>query len=189
MRRKTTKTLPVSTRGWTDDEVTEFHDLLDAALAVGRSSTDRIDECVRLMTVARHESKSWVKHADRDLFRVGVTSLMSKWAQRVRHVEVVRHDGKTITKPAVRGTSNRDEESGDRWVEQSLVATWTWDQLREKRAEAIKVITSYRDDLALYDAYLALHERVPDAANPQEALKSLGLTEEQWLGDPGRRTA
>jgi len=187
--KRTTKALPVSTRGWTDDETTEFHALLDAALAAARDSSGRIDALVDGLRAARAQRRPWVKHADADLIRHGAARVMSLWAQRVRHVEVATKTGRVLTKAAVRGVIERDEDSGERWIAQSLVVTWTWDQLREKRRDALKVIRSYGDDVAMYDAYLALAERAPGAASPQEALKALGITEEEWLGDPERRTA
>lgn len=187
MTRK--KSLPVSTTGWTKDETDEFFGILDRVLDAERESSLRVAYCMDLLAEARERRASWVHDADLDLMRVGVTRLMSAWAQRVRHVTVRSTTGRATTKTAVRGAVLRDDESGERWVEQSMLVTWTWDQLQDKRRDALKVITSYRDDIALYDAYLALQAKVPDAATPEEALRTLGVTEDEWLGEPDRRSA
>lgn len=178
---------PVRTVAWSDDEAAEFFAMLDDVLAGATSSPERVDLALRLLADARQAHRTWVADAERDLIRDGVTRLVRNWAQRSRLV-IVKANGRTATRPAVRGVQRADDD-GVVYVQQDMLVAYTWDELKDKRSALVRVMRTYGDDVALIDALSALHDRVPEAATPTEALAVLGVSLDDWLGHPEARAS
>lgn len=187
MSTRPTPVSPVRTAAWTDDECAEFAALLDDVLAGAGSSSGRVDLAMNLLHDAHQAHRPWVADAERDLIRDGVTRLVRNWAQRSR-VVMVKANGRAADRPAVRAVQRVDDD-GITYVQQDFLVSYTWDELKAKREQLVRVMRTYGDDIALVDALTALHDRVPAAATPHEALASLGLTLDDWLGEPERRAS
>lgn len=179
-RTSRTATPPVSTTAWTPGEYAAFTALLDDVLAGAETSSDRVTLALRLLADAQQAHEPWVDSVYRDLVRDGATRLVRAWAQRAR-VVVPRKSGRTAVRPAVRAIQRVDDEGGT-YIQQDLLVAYTWDELRFKREQIVRVMRTYGDDLALIDALNALQDKAPGARTPEDALRALGMTLSEWLG-------
>lgn len=66
--------------------------------------------------------------------------------------------------------------------EAALYDTATFDELRDKRREALRQVRTYSDTVALLDRLLALAELYPDASSVATALIEHGMSLDEYLG-------
>ena len=110
--------------------------------------------------------------------RFGLGREIARFENRNR--AFVSYDGQLLSVPRVQ--SRKVTIAGEVTNQRELIEVWTWEQLREKRAEAIKASRGYTVKIGHYDRLLALHERAPDAKSPADAAKQLGIDLEDYLG-------
>lgn len=165
---------------WSSKEIEEHDQLLDEACK-SPLARDRIETFLAGIEDGIQAHRKWAKDVERTIRSTGAGNYIKTFRKQYRSINVA-FNGKILTKPAERGTTEIDDE-GQKVNVRKLFYTWTFDQIRTKRGEYLKQIRSYTVDVATMDRLLAMVDLAPDAATPEDAAKTMRTTVEAWLLD------
>lgn len=165
---------------WEPEERAEFDALLAEVVAVTNKTTDRLDLFEVKLNDAIQAHRPWAREVERHCVRGGLAKEIKAFQDRNR--AQVAHNGRVLNLPKVQSTLARNEESGEVFYQRELIELWDWQQIADKRSEALKARQGYTEKVAHYDRLLALRDMAPDAKNPREAAKALGLNLDEFLG-------
>lgn len=164
---------------WSPEERAEFEALLSAVVIASRDSSDRLDLMDELITDAIQAHRPWATEVARAARREGFAREIKRHQDRER--VSVSYDGRVLSVPAVQARKVVDS-SGVVTYQRGLIELWTWEELREKRKEAVHATRTYSEKIAHYDRLLMLADLAPDSATPAEAAEQLGVSLGDWLG-------
>jgi hypothetical protein len=165
---------------WSPEEHDEYEELLsDVWNEPGISTRDRVKVFLTLLDDAVQGHRPWANDLERTCLELGAATHIKGWRKRQKEI-VFDYQGQPLTRSAVVGFK-RVSDDGSSFDEQRLIHYGTWDELIEKRREYLAQQLAYSANVAYLDRLLALHDLVPDAANPHEAAEALGTTVEEWL--------
>lgn len=164
---------------WGPGEKEEYDVLLQRVIEEADSTHERVDLMERLVTDAIQAHRWWASDCERDARRTGFAAQIKSYLKRSRVLFANREA--MVDKPRVVGFKRANAE-GVVYDVQALLETATFDELRDKRREAIRSIKSYSDSIALLDRLLFLAELHPDAATVAEALEVHGMSLDEYLG-------
>jgi hypothetical protein len=167
--------------GWTPDERDEYEDLLGEIVGATNVTADRLDLFEHRLLDAIQAHRPWATEVERACRRSGLGKEISRYEDRNR--AMVSHEGRVLNLPAKQA---RKVASTDGAVEyqRELIELWSWDEIAEKRLEALKAAQTYTDKVAHYDRLLALRVLAPDAKSPADAAKAAGLDLDEFLAKP-----
>lgn len=165
---------------WGSEERAEYDALLAEVVAATNKTPARLDLFERKLNDAIQAHRPWAREVERHCVRNGLAKEIKAFQDRNR--AMVAHNGRVLNLPKVQSTLVRDEESGEVFYQRELIELWTWEQIADKRTEALKARQGYTEKVAHYDRLLALREMCPDASTPAEAAKALGLNLDEFLG-------
>lgn len=164
---------------WSPGERAEFEELLTEVCDASRDTTGRLNLMEELIGDAIQAHRPWASEVARSARREGFSREIKRHQDRQR--ALVAYDGRVLSVPAVQARRVLDED-GAVTYQRELIELWTWEELREKRKEAIKAATTYTEKIAHYDRLLMLGDLAPDSSTPAEAAESLGVDLGEWLG-------
>lgn len=164
---------------WKHEEREQYDALLAEVIAETTRTHDRINHFERLLADAVQAHEPWAREVERACVRSGLAKEIKAYQDRNR--AMVSHNGQVLNLPRVQGTVARDED-GVVYHQRELIELWTWQQIADKRVEALKGRRTYNAKIAHYDRLLALRDMCPDSATPAEAAESLGLSLDEFLG-------
>lgn len=164
---------------WSPDEQDEFENLLAEVVASSRDTTARLDHFDKALTDAIQAQRGWATDVARSCRREGLAREVKRYQDRQR--VSVSYDGRVLSVPAVQSRKVVGAE-GAVTYQRELIELWTWEQVLDKRSEAIRSRGTYDEKVAHYDRLLALRELAPDSATPHEAADLLGIDLDSWLG-------
>jgi hypothetical protein len=168
----------INRSAWAPGEREEYDALLAEIVAQSKDSTERLDLFEAKLADAIQAHRPWASEVERACLRFGMGKEISRYQDRER--ALVSHDGRVLSLPAVQARRVID---GTRVTYQrELIELWTWDQLVDKRIEAIKAQDTYSEKVAHYDRLLALRVRAPQSKTPADAARILGLDLDEYLG-------
>jgi hypothetical protein len=173
--------MAINRSSWSPEERDEFDALLARVISSSTNTTDRLDLMEQLMGDAIQAQRYWASDVDRAARRYGYASEIKKYQDRNR-VLVASGTDRVLSLPRIQGTIARNEE-GDAYHQRELIELWTWEQILEKRAEAIRARRLHADKVAHYDRLLALRDQCPDSTSPADAARQLGINLDSWLGE------
>jgi len=165
---------------WEPEEKAEYDALLAEVVAATNRTPARLDLFERKLNDAIQAHRPWAREVERHCVRSGLAKEIKAFQDRSR--AMVAHNGRVLNLPKVQSTLVRNEESGEVFHQRELIELWNWDQIVEKRAEALRARRGYTEKIAHYDKLLALREMYPEANTPAEAAKALGLNLDEFLG-------
>lgn len=171
--------LRINRTGWTPEEREQYDALLAEVVAGTTKTSDRLNHFERLLNDAIQAHRPWARDVERSCIRNGLAKEIKNYQDRNR--AMVSHDGQVLNLPRVQGTVTRDED-GAVYHQRELIELWSWQQIADKRVEALKGRRTYNQKIAHYDRLLALRDMCPDSATPAEAAEQLGLNLDEFLG-------
>lgn len=172
--------MKTSRSAWGSDEREEYDTLLGEIVTATSSTSDRLDMFERKLNDAIQAQRPWARDIERSCVRNGMAKEIKGYQDRNR--AMVAYNGTVLNLPRVQGTVVRSE-SGEVHHQRELIELWSWDQIVEKRAEAIRGRRTYTSKIAHYDRLLALREMCPDAESPADAVRLLNLSLDDYLGE------
>lgn len=146
------------------------------------STTDtsaRLDLAERLLNDAVQAHRPWANDLEQQLLRSGIAKEIKRYQDR--HRVGVAYHGRVVSMPRVQGVKARRDD-GSTYEARALIEFQPWEQIAEKRLEAIRMRRTYTEKIAHYDRLLALRDLAPEAATPVEAATSLGIDLDEYLG-------
>jgi hypothetical protein len=164
---------------WSPEEREEFEALLAEVVGASRDSGERLDLMDELVADAIQAHRPWATEVARAARREGYAREIKRHQDRER--VSVSYDGRVLSVPAVQARKVVDS-SGVVTYQRELIELWTWEELREKRKEAVHATRTYSEKIAHYDRLLMLAELAPDSKTPVDAAKALGVELGEWLG-------
>jgi hypothetical protein len=167
----------ISRSAWDPKEREEYDALLAEVCAATTDSTERLDLFEQKLADAIQAQRPWAGDVARACRRFGLGKEITRHEGRSR--ALVSYLGDILSVPSVQ--ARRVTVDGVNHYQRELIYVWTWDELIEKRAEALRSRRTYTANIQLYDRLLALRELSPDAASPADAATSLGLDLDEWL--------
>lgn len=165
---------------WGPEERAEYDAMLDEIISSASDTGERADLMEAKMRDAIQAQRFWANDAEYHACRVGYIAQIKSYLKRTR--VMFSYDGSIISRPRFVGARAKTE-SGEVFYTQALIETLTFDELREKRLDYLRQIRAYDENLALVDRLLALADMCPKASTPNDALKLLNLTVEDYLGE------
>ncbi len=169
----------INRAAWSPEERAEFDELLAEVIAASTSTAERLALMDAKVLDAVQAHRPWATEFIMAARREGYAREISRHQGRQR--VTVAYDGRVLSVPAVQARRVVDE-SGVTGYQRELIELWTWDELREKRREAVKASTTYTEKVAHYDRLLMLGELAPGSETPAEAAAALGVDLGEWLG-------
>ena len=169
----------INRAAWSPQERSEFDELVAEVIAASTGTAERLDLMDAKILDAVQAHRPWATEFARAARREGYAREIKRHQDRERIP--VAYDGRVLSVPAVQARRVVDE-SGVAGYQRELIELWTWDELREKRREAIRASTTYTEKVAHYDRLLMLGELAPESSTPAEAAESLGVELGDWLG-------
>lgn len=169
----------INRAAWSPEERAEYDALLAEVVAASTKTAERLDLMDSKITDAVQAHRPWATEVLRAARRSGFSAEIRR--HQDQHRVPVAYDGRVLSVPAVQARRVVDE-SGVAGYQRELIELWTWDELREKRREAVKAATTYTEKVAHYDRLLMLGELAPEAKSPAEAATALGVDLADWLG-------
>jgi len=165
---------------WTNDERTEYSELLDGVLSEAETSRDRTALMVARVDDAIQAHRAWAREIAAEARQRGHASQWKSHAKKAR--VLVSYSGEVLSKPRVIGVKR--QKSGQVIDQQALIEFLTFDELRAKRTAYVQQVKSYSESIALMDRLIALQEMsgASDAETPDQAAARLGLTLDDYLG-------
>lgn len=165
---------------WEPEERAEYDALLAEVVATTNKTKARLDLFERKLNDAVQAHRAWARDVERHCIRGGLAKEIKAFQDRNR--AQVAHNGRVLNLPKVQSTLARNEESGEVFYQRELIELWDWQQIADKRTEALKARQGYSEKVAHYDRLLALRDLCPDAKNPRDAATTLGLNLDEFLG-------
>lgn len=173
--------MSINRSAWSPEECNEYDDLLAQVVASTTNTTRRLDLMEELLEDAVQAHRPWAVEVERAARRHGFAGEIKRYQDRNR-VLVAADSGRVLNAPRVQGTVARRDD-GEVYHQRALIELWTWEQIANKRAEAIRAQRLYGDKVAHYDKLLALRDLCPDSSSPADAAKQLGISLDEWLGE------
>lgn len=168
----------IDRNAWSPQERDEYEELLAEVCNATTDTRDRLDLLEEKLNDAMQAHRPWAFSVATQCRRFGLGKEISRFQDRNR--ALVSFDGRLLSMPRVQ--SRRVEVDGELTYQRELIVLWTWDELREKRREAIRATETYSAKVGHYDRLLALAEKAPGTATPAEAADVLGLDLDEYLG-------
>jgi hypothetical protein len=168
----------IDRNAWSPQERDEYEELLAEVCNATNDTRERLDLFEEKLADAQQAHRPWAFSVARQCQRFGLGKEISRFQDRNR--ALVSFDGRLLSMPTVQ--SRRVEVAGEVTFQRELIVLWTWAELRDKRAEAIRASETYTAKVGHYDRLLALEEKAPGAATPAEAADQLGLDLDEYLG-------
>lgn len=162
---------------WGADERDEYEEMLAEVCNATKNSSERLDLFDEKLNDAIQAHRPWASDVALSCRRFGLGKEISRFESRNR--ALVSFDGRVLSLPSVQ--ARKVQVAGEVVYQRELLTLWTWDELLDKRAEALGAQTSYSARVGHYDRLLALREKAPDTATPQEAADALGIDLDEWL--------
>lgn len=169
----------INRAAWSPEECDEYETLLALVVDSSTDTRERLDTFERLLNDAVQAHRPWATEVSRACRRNGLSGEIRRHQGRQR--VPVSYDGRVLSVPAVQ-SRRVVTASGEVAHQRELLEYWTWDDLRSKRAEAVKAANTYTENIAAYDRLLMLGELAPASATPAEAAAALGVDLGEWLG-------
>lgn len=163
---------------WSPKERDEYEDLLAEICNESNDTSVRLDLFEDKLGDAIQAQRQWAFDVARSCRRAGLGKEITRFEDRNR--ALVSFDGSVLSVPRVQ--SRRVLVDGEPTYQRELIEVWTWDEIADKRAEAIRSSRSYTAKISHYDQLLALRVRCPDTNSPAEAAAELGLDLDEYLG-------
>ncbi len=157
----------------------EYEDLLGCVAASSTNTSHRLDLFERLIADAAQAHRYWAREVERACTRHGYAKEIKAYQDRNRAM-VATETGELLNLPSVQGRVARTD-AGEVYHQRALIEVWPWEQILEKRSQAIRSRRVYTDKIAHYDKLLALRELVPDSLTPVDAARRLGITVNDYL--------
>jgi hypothetical protein len=170
----------INRSGWSPEERAAYDALLAEIVAESNDSTERLDLFEHKLNDAVQAHRPWAVEVERACLRSGMGKEISRFQDRER--ALVSYDGRVLSLPAVQARRVVDDRRVS--YQRELIELWTWDQILDKRVEAIKSQTTYSEKVAHYDRLLALRVRAPQSSSPADAARLLGLDLDDYLAPP-----
>lgn len=178
--------MTINRNTWSTDERHEYDALLSVVIASSKATGERLNLFEKLLDDAVQAGRVWATDVDGSCRRDGLGDEIRRYQDRNR--AMVSYKGEVLNVPSIQSTKTRSA-SGDVVYQRELIELTTWEQIAEKRAEAIRSRRTYSDKIAHYDKLLALRDLCPESTTPADAAKRLGLTVDGWLSDGGEIAA
>lgn len=164
---------------WAPAEREEYDELLAEVVAATTNTTKRLDLFEQLLNDALQAQRSWARDVERSGLRNGLAKEIKAYQDRKR--ALVAYDGQLLNLPRVQGTVTRTSD-GEVHHQRELIELWTWQQIADKRADALKTRQYYSEKVAHYDRLLALRDMCPESVTPTDAARRLGINLDEFLG-------
>lgn len=164
---------------WSPEERAEFEALLAEVVDASRDTAARLNLMDELITDAIQAHRPWASEVARSARREGFAREIKRHQDRQR--ALVSYDGRVLSVPAVQARKVVDDDGAVSY-QRELIELWTWEELREKRKEAVHAARTYTDKIAHYDRLLILAELAPGTDTPAAAAEALGIDLTVWLG-------
>lgn len=170
--------MTINRNTWSWEERREFDEVLERVVASSRNGHERVDLFDSLLNDALQAHRVWAHDIDRHARRDGLAAEIRRYQDRNR--ALMSHLGELLNLPRVQARRIRSDD-GDVFYQRELIELFSWEQLAEKRTEALKARGTYTQKVAHYDRLMALRDLAPESATPAEAAEMLGTTIEAWL--------
>lgn len=164
--------------GWSPEERDEYEALLAEIAAETTDTRERLDRFEHKLADAIQAHRPWATEVERACRRFGMGKELSRFEARNR--ALVSHDGRVLSLPAIQARRVTTTD-GDVTYQRELIEVWTWQQIQDKRAEALRAGQTYTEKVAHYDRLLALRVLAPESKTPREAAESAGLDLDDFL--------
>lgn len=168
----------IDRNAWSPQERDEYEELLAEVCNATTDTRERLDLFEEKLNDAQQAQRGWAYSVSQQCRRFGLGKEISRFQDRNR--ALVSFDGRLLSMPRVQ--SRRVEVNGELTYQRELIVLWTWDELRSKRAEAIRSSETYTAKVGHYDRLLALQDKAPGAATPAEAAEELAIDLDEYLG-------
>lgn len=168
---------------WSPEEIAEYEAMLQKVVEDADGTRSRVDLMESLVGDAVQAHRYWARDCEREARRVGFAAQIKSYLKRNR-VLFINRDA-AVSKPRVVGLK-RSTAEGEVYDVQALIEAATFDELRDKRIQAIKQIKSYSDTVALLDRVLALKDMYPHTQFVVDALHEHGMSLDEYLATPER---
>lgn len=163
---------------WSPEEREEYEDLLAEIAAQTNDSRERLDVFERKLLDAIQAHRPWASEVERACRRFGMGKEISRFEARNR--ALVSHEGRVLSLPAIQSRRIAVAD-GTVTYQRELIELWTWQQIEQKRTEALTAQRTYDDKVAHYDRLLSLHVMSPESTSPADAAERLGLDLDEFL--------
>jgi hypothetical protein len=163
---------------WSPDERDEYEDLLAEVCNATTDTRERLDLFEVKLDGAIQAHRPWASDVSDQSRRFGLGKEISRFQDRNR--ALVSFDGRLLSMPRVQ--ARRVEVAGEVTYQRELIVLWSWQELLDKRAEAIRSSETYTAKVGHYDRLLALREKAPDTKTPAQAADALGIDLDEYLG-------
>lgn len=164
--------------GWSEGERAEYEALLAEIAAQTNDSRERLDLFEHKLLDAIQAHRPWASEVERACRRFGMGKEISRFEGRNR--ALVAYDGRVLSLPAIQARRVKTA-SGEVAYQRELLQAWTWQQIEEKRTEALTAQRTYDDKVAHYDRLLSLRVMAPESTSPADAAEKLGLDLDEFL--------
>jgi hypothetical protein len=178
--------MSINRNTWSPEERKEYDNVLARVVGCSKNTPDRLDLFERLLNDAIQAHRMWARDVERAIRRDGLGAEIRRYQDRNR--AMVSYNGEVLNLPRVQSTKVR-KPTGEVVYQRELIELCTWDQLAEKRREALHSKATYSAKVAHYDKLLALHDLCPEAKTPAEAAAKLEITVDGWLAGVIRKAA
>jgi hypothetical protein len=168
----------IDRNAWSPAERDEYEELLAEVCNATPDTSERLNLLEEKLNDAQQAHRGWAYSVSSQCRRFGLAKEISRFQDRNR--ALVSFDGRLLSMPRVQ--SRRVEVAGEMTYQRELIVLWTWAELLDKRAEAIRASQTYTAKVGHYDRLLALREKAPGSATPAEAANVLGLDLDEYLG-------
>lgn len=170
-------------RSWSEEDVAEFEELVEEALAEDAVARRR-DVFLAGLDDAVQARRYWARDVMQEIRDSGADRILKRErGTRLPRVPVSGEDGTVIgTVPREFGV-RRPDAAGREIHQRTLFDLMTWEELRRKRSDLRSQAESYELDADAVGRLLSLETQAPGAATPAEACKRLGTTVEAWLAE------
>lgn len=163
---------------WDPRERDDYEDLLADVCNSSPHTPDRLDAFEAKLADAMQAHRPWASDVARACQRFGMAKELKRFLDRSR--ALVAFDGQLLSMPRMQ--SRRVVVAGEPTFQRELIELWTWEQILDKRAEAIQAARTYTAKVNHYDRLLALRELAPDSTTPAEAADAIGIDLDDYLG-------
>lgn len=173
----------IDRRSWSAEERAEEEAMLQQIIDSTTDTHARLDLGERLLGDAIQAHRYWATELERQFLRNGLAKEIKRYQDR--HRVAVAYDDRLVSQPRVQGVKSRRSD-GSVYEARALIEFRPWEEIAEKRLEAIRMRRTYDEKVAHYDRLLALRDLAPDATTPVEAATALGIDLDEYLGSEAK---
>lgn len=163
---------------WDPTERAEYEALLAEVCAASRDTSERLDLFEKKILDAIQAHRPWANDVSRACVRFGLGKEIARHEDRQR--ALISYDGKVLSLPSIQ--ARRIEVNGEVSYQRELIVLWTWEEIQEKREEALQSKRTYTAKIQHYDRLLSLRVLAPNANSPAEAADIAGIDLDEYLG-------